>query len=250
MTMLVAVYRARVMQIDALYRARLEERLGERTRVARDLHDTLLQSFQGLIYRLEAVRSLLPGEPVKASEMLNVILLKSDDAIVEGRDTIQSLRDPTKASADLLKLVEEDSVELASIQPDEGHASFSLEVEGTQARLPIEVRDELRQICREALRNAYFHSQASNISCFFKFEGSRMEIIVADDGKGMPEEFESRHEAGHYGISGIRERANNLGANVAISSRLGHGTKVVLSMNTSESRLRSIARKMAADNAS
>jgi len=247
---LIAAYKARVMQMDALYKARLEERLGERTRVARDLHDTLLQSFQGLIYRLEAVRSLLPGEPVRASEMLNVILLKSDDAIVEGRDTIQSLRDPSKASADIVALIEEDAAELATLQPDERRVAFSMRIEGTHARLPIEVRDELRQICREALRNAYFHSEAKNISCFLKFESSRMEMIVTDDGKGMPEDFEKGREPGHYGISGIRERASNLDATVSISSRKGHGTKVALSMNTNESRLRSITRKLVADKVS
>jgi signal transduction histidine kinase len=182
--------------------------------------------------------------------MLNVILLKSDDAIVEGRDTIQSLRDPSKASADIVALIEEDAAELATLQPDERRAAFSMRIEGTQARLPIEVRDELRQICREALRNAYFHSEAKNISCFLKFESSRMEMIVTDDGKGMPEDFEKGREPGHYGISGIRERASNLDATVSISSRKGHGTKVALSMNTNESRLRSITRKLVADKVS
>ncbi len=241
-----AVYKARMMQIEMLYNARLEERLGERTRVARDLHDTLLQSFQGLIYRLEAVRNLLPGEPVKASEMLNVILLKSDDAIVEGRDTIQSLRDPTKATADILTLIEEDATELASLQPDGAHAGFSLKVEGKPPRFPVEVRDEIRQICREALRNAYFHSGAESIECQLRFEGARMEIVVSDNGKGMPSEPGTAQHAGHYGISGIMERAANLEAQLSMSSQPGQGTKVILKMNTTENRLRSIARNLVA----
>ncbi|MBO9127990.1 MULTISPECIES: sensor histidine kinase [unclassified Rhizobium] len=241
-----AVYKARMMQIEMLYNARLEERLGERTRVARDLHDTLLQSFQGLIYRLEAVRNLLPGEPVKASEMLNIILLKSDDAIVEGRDTIQSLRDPTKATTDILTLVEEDAAELASLQPDGVDARFSIKIEGKAPRLPVEIRDELRHICREALRNAYFHSGADNIECLFSFEGARMEIVVSDNGRGMPTGSDQTHYTGHYGIPGIRERAANLDAELSISSQEGKGTKVSLKMSTTESRLRSISRNLVA----
>lgn len=246
MVAIIAAYKARMMQVETVYNARLEERLGERTRVARDLHDTLLQSFQGLIYRLEAVKNLLPAEPVKASEMLNVILLKSDDAIVEGRETIQSLRDPAKATADILRLVEEDAAELASLQPDGTRASFSLTVEGKLPRLPVEVRDELRQICREALRNAYFHSEAENINCLIKFESARMEIVVADNGKGMPPESEKMQHSSHYGISGIMERAANLDAQLSISSQPGQGTKVILEMNTSDSRLRSISRNLVA----
>ncbi len=243
---IIAAYKARMMQIEMVYNARLEERLGERTRVARDLHDTLLQSFQGLIYRLEAVRNLLPGEPAKASEMLNVILLKSDDAIVEGRDTIQSLRDPAKATADILTLVENDAAELSTLQPDGSHSLFSLKAVGKQPRLPVEVRDELRQICREALRNAYFHSGAKNIECLFSFEGARMEIVVSDNGKGMPPRSDQKDYSGHYGIAGIMERASNLDAQVSISSQEGQGTKVTLKMNTTESRLQSISRKLVA----
>jgi signal transduction histidine kinase len=246
MAVIFAAYKARMMQVETLYNARLEERLGERTRVARDLHDTLLQSFQGLIYRLEGVRNLLPEEPGKASEMLNVILLKSDDAIVEGRETIQSLRDPAKATADIIKLIEEDAAELSSLQPDGARASFSLKVEGKLPRLPVEVRDELRQICREALRNAYFHSGAKGIECLLRFEGARMEITVSDNGKGMPSEPGEMQNSGHYGISGIMERAANIEAQLSISSQQGRGTKVTLKMNTTESKLRSISRDLVA----
>ncbi|WJH41502.1 histidine kinase [Aliirhizobium terrae] len=162
-------YRLRLRQIAAIYSMRLEERLGERTRVARDLHDTILQSFQGLTYRLEAIRNLLPEQPQKAADMLEVVLRKSDDAIIEGRETIQSLRDPANVTGDLIAAINADARELSAAQTGEVTAKFNLTIEGEAEKFPPNVRHELRQIFREALRNAFTHAHATQIECSFVF---------------------------------------------------------------------------------
>lgn len=240
------IYRMRVMQLAAIYNLRLEERIGERTRVARDLHDTLLQSFQGLIYRLEAIRSLLPEQPAKAAEMLDVVLTKSDDAIIEGRETIQSLRDPTRVTADLVVAIRSDAEELASLQSTVG-AGFALEVDGVVAKFPPNVRHEIRQIAREVLRNAFAHSAATKIDCSIVFGHGKMTLTIKDNGKGMnlDRKGKSPSAPGHFGLSGINERAERLHGELTISSAEGLGTRVVLVVSTDSADLNAIAKNFA-----
>lgn len=231
------VYRIRMLQLASLYNMRLEERVGERVRVARDLHDTLLQSFQGLTYRLEAVRNLLPGNPDKAAELLNVVLLKSDDALVEGRETIQSLRDPNNVKGSLIDAVRSDAEKLALSQNSGRRVDFSLTVEGVVEKFPTLVRAELRQICREALRNAFTHSQGSKIECIFRYERDLMFLTVKDNGTGIVRDKNLQGGAVRYGLPGIRERAERIDAAIRVESFDGLGTKVELSISTSPAKL-------------
>jgi len=241
------LYRLRVMQLAAIYNVRLEERLGERTRVARDLHDTLLQSFQGVTYRLEAIRMLLPGQPEAAAEMLDVVLTKSDDAIIEGRETIQSLRDPSNVTADLVTAIRSDAEELASLQRGTDRAAFELDVEGVPARFPPNMRHEIRQIAREMMRNAYAHAAASKIDCSISFSASLMTLTVKDNGKGMKigESGLPASARGHFGIAGMQERAQRLDADLVLTSAEGIGTKVVLVLTTDAAKLEAIANSFA-----
>lgn len=241
------LYRLRMMQLAAIYNLRLEERLGERTRVARDLHDTLLQSFQGVTYRLEAIRMLLPGQPEVAAEMLDVVLTKSDDAIIEGRETIQSLRDPSNVTADLITAIRSDAEELASVGHGTDRAVFSLDIEGVPARFPPNIRHEIRQIGREAIRNAYTHAAASKIDCLISFTAGLMTLTVKDNGKGMKlgEDGDAASARGHFGLAGMRERAQRLHADLDISSAEGIGTKVVLVVTTETAQLEAIANDFA-----
>ncbi len=155
--MLWGLYRLRLYQIAREFNVRLEERVGERTRIARDLHDTLLQSFQGLMLRLQVVDELLP--PGRAKEQLEQTLERADQAIVEGRSAVHNLRSSTTITNDLAQAVRAVADELAT----EGSPTFRLVVEGPVRDLHPILRDDVYRIAREALRNAFNHAQAHHI---------------------------------------------------------------------------------------
>jgi signal transduction histidine kinase len=132
----------------------LEARVGERTRIARDLHDTLLQSFQGLMLRLQAVDELLLLSPGRAKEELEQTLERADQAIAEGRSAVHDLRSSTTTSNELAQAVRSVADELAG----DGSPTFRLVVEGPVRELHPILRDEVYRIAREALRNAFNQS--------------------------------------------------------------------------------------------
>src|SRR6266404_2963219 len=151
------LYRYRLHQIGWEFNVRLEERVGERTRIARDLHDTLLQGFQGLMLRLQVVDELLPQG--KAKEVLEQTLERADQAIAEGRNTVYDLRSSAMATNDLEQAVEALGHELAT----QDVPAFGTVVEGPTRHLRPIIRDELYRITREALRNAFSHAGAHRI---------------------------------------------------------------------------------------
>lgn len=228
-SLLIIAYRARVARVQKQYAIRLEERLGERSRLAREFHDTLLQSFQGLIFRLQAVRDLLPGRPAEAAELLDVVLEKGDAAIAEGRDAVQALRDPQKLDIDILAALKAEGEELSRLKGKDG-PTFVFTVEGTARALEPSIRQEVVRICSEALRNAFSHSGADRIECLCTFSGEDVRIIVRDNGKGMANG--KRGRPGHFGISGMRERAERIGAQLLLESVDNLGTKVELRIDT------------------
>src|SRR6185312_8172388 len=162
------LYRLRVAQVARGmahdFNLRLDERVNERTRIARDLHDTLLQSFQGLMLRFQSARDLLPAQPAKAGEALDGALDRADEAIAEGRDAIQNLRSSATVSNELAQAITSLAEELGS-RPDgeKSSAMFRMSVEGPPRELHPIVRDDIQGIAREALRNAFRHAQATHI---------------------------------------------------------------------------------------
>lgn len=241
---LAVLYRIRLAQVAAIYNLRLEERIGERTRVARDLHDTLLQSFQGLTYRLEAVRSLLPAEPERAANMVDLILQKSDEALVEGRETIQLLRDPSNVTGDLIADVTADAEEVSLLQSDVPKPTFRVLVEGPTVEFPPDIRNEVRQICKEALRNAFKHSGGSKIECVFRFARDHAYVSIEDDGHGMVANSGFLPGAPHFGIPGLRERAARINADLNIHSEVGKGTRIELVLTTRSQSLAEISKRI------
>jgi signal transduction histidine kinase len=155
------VARNRRLTEDQL-RVRFEERLAERTRIARELHDTLLQSFQALMLHFQAVDDQLP--PGKAKEALGKVLDQADQAIVEGRDAIQNLRSSAMFANELAHAIAELGKELARTHSGETHSTtFRVSVEGTPRDLHPTLRDDVFRIACEALRNSFQHAQASKI---------------------------------------------------------------------------------------
>jgi signal transduction histidine kinase len=222
-------YRLRLRQIAHAFNLRLNERVNERTRIARELHDTLLQSFQGLMLRFQSARDLLPAHPEKAVEALDGALERADQAIVEGRDAIQNLRASTTASNELGQAIARLAEELTqSSGGDRSPATFWMQVEGTPRDLHPIVRDDIHRIAREALRNAFRHAQAARIEAEITYGAREVRLRIRDDGKGMDPKHLNDGRARHWGLAGMRERAVHIGAQLDLWSEVGAGTEVEL----------------------
>jgi signal transduction histidine kinase len=219
---------ARVRKLtEAQLTLRFEERLSERTRIARELHDTLLQSFQALMLHFQTVNDLLP--PGKAKEALEKVLDRADQAIVEGRDAIQNLRSPTTVTNDLAQAMTALGEELASPRDGErASATFRVSIEGEPRNLHPILRDDIYRIAREALRNAFGHAQASKIEAEITYGERLLRLRIRDDGKGIDPKLLDAGRDGHWGLPGMRERAQQIGAQLDVWSEVGAGTEVEL----------------------
>jgi signal transduction histidine kinase len=210
---------------------RFEERLAERTRIARELHDSLLQGFQGLMFRLQAVRDLLPARPAEAAQALDTALDRGDQVIAEGRSTVEDLRDSTLQDTNILQALTSLGEELASSNNGLGSAPLRVLVEGPQRELDPILRDEVYRIAREALRNAFQHSHARKIEAEVTYSDAQFSLRVRDDGNGIdPKVFEEGRRSGHWGLPGMRERATALGGQLHVWSESGAGTEIELTI--------------------
>jgi signal transduction histidine kinase len=219
-----AGYRYRMARLHAAVNMRFEERLAERTRIARELHDTLLQSFQGLMLRLQVVDDLLP--PGKAKEQLEQSLARADQAIAEGRNAVYDLRSSAGTTNDLAQALRALGEELAT----QDSTAFHLVVEGPTRDLHPIIRDELYRITREALRNAFSHAAADHVETEITYGERAFRLRVRDDGQGIPPDMLEAGRPGHYGLSGMRERARQIGAKFEIWSGAKAGTEIELSI--------------------
>lgn len=222
--LLFAVYRIRMRQVAAQVRGRLEARLAERERIARDLHDTLLQGMQGLIWRFQAATDRLPsGEP--ARRLMEESLDRADKLLEEGRDKVKELRPGAARVADLAEALAVECEQFA-----QWHATKSrVTVQGTRRDLHPIVREEGFLIAREALSNACRHARAENIEVEVSYSDSALHVRIRDDGAGIsPDVLDAGGSPGHFGLIGMRERAKKLGAQLDVWSRPGAGTEVDL----------------------
>jgi signal transduction histidine kinase len=219
---------ARVRKLtEAQLTLRFEERLAERTRIARELHDTLLQSFQGLMLHFQTVNDLLPAG--KAKEALEKALDRADQAIVEGRDAIQNLRSSTTATNDLAQAMTTLGEEFAGARGGgRGSAKFYVSIEGTPRDLHPILRDDIYRIAREALRNAFHHAQASKIEAEITYGERLLRLRIRDDGKGIDPKLLEAGRDGHWGLQGMRERAQQIGGQLEMWSEVGAGTELEL----------------------
>ena len=223
-----ATYQWRVRQLRHQFEMTLDARVGERTRIARELHDTLLQSFHGVLLRFQTAFQLLPERPVEAKEKLGGAIEQAAEAITEGRDAVQGLRDSTTQTNDLALAISTLGEELAA--DSTGHRpAFRVAVEGESRNLHPILRDETYRIAAEALRNAFRHAQARQIEVEIRYDKEQFRLRVRDDGKGIDLAVLSRHGVeGHYGLPGMRERATIMGAKLTVWSEVDAGTEVEL----------------------
>jgi len=212
----------------------LEARVNERTRIARELHDTLLQSFHGLLLRFQTVWSILPSRPDEAREKLEEAINAATQAIIEGRDAVQALRSSTAETNDLATAIKMVGEELMARESNSISPAVRVEVEGKPRNLHPIRRDEVRRIAAEALGNAFRHAQARNIEVEIRYEEQQFRLRIRDDGRGIdPEVLGASGREGHFGLHGMKERAEIAGGKLEIWSRDGAGTEIELTIPAS-----------------
>jgi signal transduction histidine kinase/ligand-binding sensor domain-containing protein len=229
--MLAAAHQLRLRQVAQQFNMRLEERVNERTRIARDLHDTLLQSFHGLLLRFQTASEQFPTRPAESKQTLDSAIEQAAQAITEGRDAVQGLRSSTVVTNDLALAINTLGAELAGVETNRNAAEFHVWVEGTPRDLHPILRDEIYRIAGEALRNAFKHAQAHQIEVEIRYDERQFRLRVRDDGKGIDSKLLNDDERpGHYGMRGMRERAKLLGGKLTVWSEVETGTELDLSI--------------------
>src|SRR5271157_496549 len=209
---------------------RLEERVRERTRIARELHDTLLQSFHGTLFHFQAASNLLPTRTAEAKRMLDSAIDMAEQAITEGRYAIQGLRSPEVEINDLAVAIRTFGESYAADRGDDGSPVFQVELVGVARELNPTFAGEVYRIAIEALRNSFQHAEARHIKVEIHHEEKEFRVLVRDDGKGIDSKsLGAEGLKGHYGVHGMRERAKLVGSNLSVRSELGSGTEIELS---------------------
>jgi signal transduction histidine kinase len=220
-----AIYRWRVAQIARRIHARLDERAGERERIARELHDTLLQGFTGITLQLDGVRSSLAESSAPLAEDLSTILQGADRTLRDAREMVWDMRQPGLADADLGAALQAASAAL----PNPDGIVIEHRVTGTPRPLSPAVATACLRIGKEAMVNALAHSKAATIAVSLDYETHHVRLEVRDDGCGAtPEQLEVAAARGHWGIAGMRERARTAGGTLTVDTTPGRGTRVVM----------------------
>ena len=210
----------RINAITRSVRARIEERADERVRIARDLHDTLLQGVQGLLLNVHVAAQKIPdGSPSKP--MLERALSTADRIIIEGRNRLSALRSEHVTDLELVEAIENVCSDLASTKA----LQWQVSRRGAPAlKLYPHVADEMFYIAREALTNAFRYAEATRIEVVLDYGRRRFELACEDDGRGFSANAHDKRE--HWGLKGMAERAAKLGGNFECRSAAMQGTRI------------------------
>lgn len=205
-----------------------DARAEERARIARELHDSVLQRMQGLMFQLQAVRQLLPERPLDAIAVLEAALERGDQALLEGRMVVRDLRESALKRDALVEA-------LIALGPEFGTSccdskpNYQVLIAGSPLVLEPAIADDAYRVAREAIRNAFVHARAARIDVEVTFELARFSIGVKDDGIGIDAQVLARgRREGHWGLPGMCERATSFGGHVEIRSEHGVGTELRL----------------------
>ena len=217
-----SAYKYRLHQIARTVSARFDERLVERTRVARELHDTFLQTVQGS--KLVADDALEPStDPIRMRRAMEQLSVWLGQATQEGRAALNSLRISTTEGNDLAEALKRATEECRMQSPVE--VSFS--VVGNAKQVHPVVRDEVYRIGYEAIRNACMHSRGSRLEVGLKYTQD-LAVRVSDNGIGIDPSVADRSKDGHYGLQGMRERAARIGGKFTMVSSADSGTEITI----------------------
>jgi signal transduction histidine kinase/ligand-binding sensor domain-containing protein len=219
-------YRLRLQQVAAGINARFDERLAERTRIAQELHDTLLQGFLSASMQVHIAKDCVPPDSEAQSILTRALELMSQ-VIQEGRNAVRGLRLSHSVSLDLEEAFARIQQEL---EPHSAKVKFRVITDGQKRPLHPLLRDEVYRIGREALINAFRHARASQIDVTLTYSSSKLRLVVLDNGCGMEPKILRAGREGHWGLSGMRERADRIGARLQLFSSASAGTEVELSV--------------------
>lgn len=217
------LYRLRVLQVARQLNVRFEERLAERTRIAQELHDTLLQGFVSASMQLHVAVDRLPEDSPARSSLGRVTDLMGR-VIEEGRNAVRGLRSSSSAPHDLEQAFSGIRQEFAVEQA----VAYRVIVEGSRRPLKPIIRDEVYRIGREGVVNAFRHSGATSIEVELEYGPRELRMFVRDDGRGVDPRVLQAGTDGHWGITGMRERAERIGGTLKMRSRAAAGTEVEL----------------------
>lgn len=222
-------YRLRLHEVTERLSLIFEERLAERTRIARDLHDTLLQSFQGVLLNFHAVTYRLSDQP-EARQAIENVVEQARHAITEGRNAVEGLRSSKHEGLDLEAAIGRFGQNFAANQPESAVPEFNVSVEGATRPLAPILANEIYHIAVEALRNAFCHAHARRIEVEIRYGRREFRVQVRDNGKGIKPELLQTGRDGHYGLIGMRERTRLAGGRLVFWSELDSGTELELTV--------------------
>ena len=216
------VCRLRLQQAVDRIQAGFQERMDERTRIAQELHDTVVQAISGSTMLVENAAEKVPDSlPVVKGALLRAVD-KLELALAESRAALKGLRSSGTLENNLARQLSEVASDTRT--PD---IAFRLVIIGESRAIRPVIQDEVFRIASEAIVNAFKHSGANSIRVQLEYLNG-LRIFVRDDGGGMPEQVLLQGTDGHFGLAGMRERADRIGATLEVSSRVGEGTEVSL----------------------
>ncbi len=214
------LYRLRVFQLTRQLNFRFEERLAERTRISRELHDTLLQNLTGLALQISGTAKLIKG-PALAAERMQQLKRQAEDCVRETRQSVWDIRSGDAKSRALAVALQESGQQLTA-----GKAvRFVFASEGESRDLSADASQHLLRIAREAIGNAVQHAAATEIQVRLNFARREIRLVISDDGKGF-DVATKKNLKGHFGLNTMMERAAQIGAKLQFSSGVEQGTSV------------------------
>jgi signal transduction histidine kinase len=214
------VYRWRLRQVEGQFKAVL----AERNRIAREIHDTLAQGFVAVSVQLELLNRKLSGPPDVVRELLDQTRELVQSSLGEARRAIWDLRSQTAEGEDFASKLSKMATQMTSSTA----VKIRFEIVGTYHPLSGKIEDELLRIGREAITNVVRHADARHIDIGLNFDAKKVKMVIADDGRGFVVHGAASSQDGHYGLQGMRERAEQIGAALTVASAPGGGTRVVV----------------------
>jgi signal transduction histidine kinase/ligand-binding sensor domain-containing protein len=219
------LYRLRIAQITARSKQQLEGQIKERKRIAQELHDTLLQGFTGLGLKFDALANSLPPSLQTIKEQIQKLLEQADQYLTEARRSVWELRSPTlESNEDFSKALAE-----AGRRPLAGtDVELSFSAAGTARKLDKAVENNLLRICEEAAANAVKHAHPTRIEVNLEFKPEEVVLLIRDNGSGFDPKNLKQPKDGHFGLVGMKERAESMSGKLTLNSQPGRGTELVV----------------------
>lgn len=225
-----AAFRTRTRIVADRMRARFEAEGAERARLARELHDTLLQGFTGITLQLQAVRQSVVHSPEHAQAALDRILSTADVSLREARTMVWDMRAPElddQSLADAVRSVMHSAV-------GDSEISMQFAVAGNERKLPLGIETAVLRVARESIANTVKHARASRVDINIDYSDRLVTLTISDNGCGFDEtSLDAKANGGHWGLKGMQERAARARGELRIRSGAGEGTTVELVLPTS-----------------